>query len=45
MALPLLAIEAVLSSDELLMASEDSAYNLLVVWTDENYSNLEKRQE
>ncbi|KFK40747.1 hypothetical protein AALP_AA2G035800 [Arabis alpina] len=45
MDLPLLAIEAILSNDNLLMASETHAYNLLLAWTEENYIDPQERKD
>ncbi|KAF9685890.1 hypothetical protein SADUNF_Sadunf03G0101600 [Salix dunnii] len=43
--LPLAGIEAVLSSDDLQAASEDTLYDLVLKWARTHYPNLEERKE
>ncbi|PSS04225.1 BTB/POZ domain-containing protein [Actinidia chinensis var. chinensis] len=43
--LPLAGIEAVLSSDDLQVASEDSVYDFVLKWARTHYPNLEERRE
>nr|GMD29904.1 BTB/POZ domain-containing protein POB1-like isoform X1 [Ipomoea batatas] len=45
MNLPLAGIEAVLSSDDFLVASEDAVYDLVLKWTRTHYAKLEERRE
>ena len=45
MALPLVGIEAVLSSDDLQVASEDAAYDFVLKWARARYPKLEERHE
>ncbi|XP_010522934.1 PREDICTED: BTB/POZ domain-containing protein POB1 isoform X2 [Tarenaya hassleriana] len=45
MALPLAGIEAILSSDELQIASEDIVYDFVLKWARSHYPVLEERQE
>lgn len=45
MALPLAGIEAILSSDDLQVASEDAVYDFLLKWARVQYPKLEERQE
>ncbi|KAM3289829.1 BTB/POZ domain-containing protein POB1 [Capsicum chacoense] len=43
--LPLAGIEAVLSNDDLLVASEDAVYDFVLKWARIHYPNLEQRRE
>lgn len=43
--LPLAGMEAVLSSDDLLVASEDAVYDLVLKWARNHYLKLEDRRE
>ncbi|XP_068664564.1 BTB/POZ domain-containing protein POB1-like isoform X3 [Aristolochia californica] len=43
--LPLAGVEAVLSSDELQVASEDAVYDFLLKWARTQYPKLEERRE
>ncbi|KAJ0239920.1 BTB/POZ domain-containing protein [Hirschfeldia incana] len=45
MALPLAGIEAILSSDNLQIASEDAVYDFVLKWARGQYSSLEDRRE
>ncbi|KAG8363286.1 hypothetical protein BUALT_Bualt19G0006300 [Buddleja alternifolia] len=45
MILPLAGIEAVLSSDDLQVASEDAVYDFALKWTRTHYQKLEERRE
>ncbi|XP_021887816.1 BTB/POZ domain-containing protein POB1-like [Carica papaya] len=45
MALPLAGIEAILSSDDLQIASEDAVYDFVVKWSRAQYPRLEDRRE
>ncbi|MCI08996.1 kelch-like protein, partial [Trifolium medium] len=45
MNLPLAGIEAILSSDDLQVASEDAVYDFVLKWARHQYSNLEERRE
>ncbi|MED6137873.1 Boi protein [Stylosanthes scabra] len=45
MALPLAGIEAVFSSDDLQVASEDVVYDFLLKWARSHYSKLEERRQ
>ena len=45
MALPLAGIEAILSSDDLQIASEDAVYDFVLKWARGQYSSLEDRRE
>ncbi|KAL9669287.1 hypothetical protein QQ045_006831 [Rhodiola kirilowii] len=45
MELPLAGIEAVLSSDDLQVTSEDALYDFVLKWTTANYPKLEERRE
>ena len=45
MALPLVGIEAVLSSDDLQVASEDAVYDFVLKWARARYPKLEERHE
>ncbi|WJX86878.1 Boi protein [Trifolium repens] len=45
MSLPLAGIEAILSSDDLQVASEDAVYDFVLKWARHQYSNLEERRE
>lgn len=45
MALPISGIEAILSSDDLQVASEDAIYDFLLKWSRVQYSKLEERRE
>ncbi|XP_010914379.1 BTB/POZ domain-containing protein POB1 [Elaeis guineensis] len=45
MDLPLVGIEAILSSDDLQVASEDAVYDFVLKWTRRHYPNLEERRE
>ncbi|KAI9109836.1 hypothetical protein K1719_018877 [Acacia pycnantha] len=45
MALPLAGIEAILSSDDLQIASEDAVYDLVLKWARMQYPKQEERQE
>ncbi|CAL9062803.1 unnamed protein product [Musa banksii] len=43
--LPLVGVEAVLSSDELQVASEDAVYDFVLKWARHHYPDLEERRE
>jgi hypothetical protein len=43
--LPLTAIEAVLSSDELQVESEDAVFDFVIKWARKHYTNVEERRE
>jgi hypothetical protein len=45
MALPLAGIEAILSSDDLQVASEDAVYDFVLKWARAQYPRLEERRE
>lgn len=45
MALPLAGVEAVLSSDELQVASEDAVYDFVLKWARAHYPKIEERRE
>nr|TKS14460.1 BTB/POZ domain-containing protein POB1-like [Populus alba] len=45
MALPLAGIEAILSSDDLQVASEDAVYDFVLKWARAQYPKLEERRE
>ncbi|GAV77002.1 BTB domain-containing protein/BACK domain-containing protein [Cephalotus follicularis] len=45
MTLPLAGIEAILSSDDLQIASEDAVYDFVLKWTRAQYPRLEERRE
>ncbi|EOX95805.1 hypothetical protein QUC31_005228 [Theobroma cacao] len=45
MALPLAGIEAILSSDDLQIASEDAVYDFVLKWARAQYPKLEERRE
>lgn len=45
MALPIAGIEAVLSSDDLQVASEDAVYDFLLKWARAHFPKLEERRE
>uniref|UniRef100_A0A7C8YSD2 BTB domain-containing protein n=1 Tax=Opuntia streptacantha TaxID=393608 RepID=A0A7C8YSD2_OPUST len=45
MALPIAGIEAILSSDDLQVASEDAIYDFLLKWARTQYPKLEERRE
>ncbi|KAL0848582.1 hypothetical protein Bca101_021829 [Brassica carinata] len=45
MSLPLAGVEAVLSSDDLQVASEDAVYDLILKWARAHYPSLEERRE
>ncbi|XP_055807379.1 BTB/POZ domain-containing protein POB1-like isoform X2 [Solanum dulcamara] len=45
MKLPLAGIEAILSSDDLQVASEDAVYDFLLKWTRAHYPLIEERRE
>ncbi|KAL2490299.1 BTB/POZ domain-containing protein POB1 [Abeliophyllum distichum] len=45
MNLPLAGIEAILSSDDLQVASEDAVYDFALKWTRSHYQKLEERRE
>ncbi|CAN8318827.1 unnamed protein product [Cochlearia groenlandica] len=45
MALPLAGIEAILSSDDLQIASEDAVFDFVLKWARGQYSSLEERRE
>ncbi|KAL8118975.1 hypothetical protein AgCh_016461 [Apium graveolens] len=45
MRLPLAGMEAIFSSDELQVASEDLVYDMILKWSRAHYSELEERQE
>ncbi|KAF7152997.1 hypothetical protein RHSIM_Rhsim01G0169000 [Rhododendron simsii] len=45
MALPLAGIEAILSSDDLQVASEDTVYDFVLKWARVHYPKLEERRE
>ncbi|OIW04609.1 hypothetical protein TanjilG_30507 [Lupinus angustifolius] len=45
MALPLAGVEAILSSDDLQVASEDAVYDFVLKWSRSEYSTLEERRE
>ncbi|CAL5400919.1 hypothetical protein HYC85_015246 [Camellia sinensis] len=45
MSLPLAGIEAVLSSDDLQVASEDAVYDFVLKWSRAQYPKLEERRE
>ena len=45
MALPLAGVEAILSSDDLQVASEDAVYDFVLKWARTQYSKLEERRE
>ncbi|KAJ7962508.1 BTB/POZ domain-containing POB1-like protein [Quillaja saponaria] len=45
MALPLAGVEAVLSSDDLQIASEDAVYDFVLKWARTQYPKLEERRE
>ncbi|XP_059651300.1 BTB/POZ domain-containing protein POB1 [Cornus florida] len=45
MSLPLAGIEAILSSDDLQVASEDAVYDFVLKWARGQYSKLEERRE
>ncbi|XP_042965599.1 BTB/POZ domain-containing protein POB1-like isoform X1 [Carya illinoinensis] len=45
MALPLAGVEAVLSSDDLQVASEDTVYDFVLKWARNQYPKLEERRE
>ncbi|WOK91394.1 hypothetical protein Cni_G00085 [Canna indica] len=45
MELPLVGVQAVLSSDELQVASEDSVYDFLLKWARHHYPDSEERRE
>ncbi|XP_061349846.1 BTB/POZ domain-containing protein POB1-like isoform X2 [Gastrolobium bilobum] len=45
MALPLAGVEAILSSDNLQVASEDAVYDFVLKWARQQYGKLEERRE
>lgn len=45
MALPLAGIEAILSSNELQIASEDAVYDFVLKWARGQYPKLEERRQ
>ena len=45
MALPLAGIEAILSGDDLQVASEDAVYDFVLKWARTQYPKLEERRE
>lgn len=45
MNLPLVGIEAILSSNELQIASEDAVYDFVIKWARQHYPRLEERKE
>ncbi|CAN4108356.1 unnamed protein product [Withania somnifera] len=45
MKLPLAGVEAILSSDDLQVASEDAVYDFVLKWTRTHYPQLEERQQ
>lgn len=45
MALPLAGIEAIVSSDDLQVASEDAVYDFVLKWSRTHYPKLEERRE
>ncbi|XP_024628286.1 BTB/POZ domain-containing protein POB1 isoform X1 [Medicago truncatula] len=45
MNLPLAGVEAILSSDDLQVASEDAVYDFVLKWARHQYGNLEERRE
>ncbi|KAG4938098.1 hypothetical protein JHK84_044347 [Glycine max] len=45
MALPLAGVEAILSSDDLQVASEDAVYDFVLKWSRQQYPKLEDRRE
>ncbi|XP_060218490.1 BTB/POZ domain-containing protein POB1-like isoform X2 [Lycium barbarum] len=45
MKLPLAGVEAILSSDDLQVASEDAVYDFVLKWTRTHYPQLEERRE
>ncbi|KAK2365299.1 BTB/POZ domain-containing protein POB1 [Trifolium repens] len=45
MGLPLVGVEAILSSDELQVASEDAVYDFVLKWARTQYPKLEERRE
>ncbi|KAJ0246493.1 BTB/POZ domain-containing protein [Hirschfeldia incana] len=45
MSLPLAGVEAVVSSDDLQVASEDAVYELILKWARAHYPSLEERRE
>ncbi|KAI4328865.1 hypothetical protein L6164_021188 [Bauhinia variegata] len=45
LALPLAGVEAILSSDDLQVASEDSVYDFVLKWARSQYSKVEERRE
>nr|KYP48784.1 Kelch repeat and BTB domain-containing protein 8 [Cajanus cajan] len=45
MALPLAGVEAILSSDDLQVASEDAVYDFVLKWSRQQYPKLEERRE
>ncbi|XP_052211592.1 BTB/POZ domain-containing protein POB1-like [Diospyros lotus] len=45
MSLPLAGIEAILSSDEIQMASEDAVYDFVLKWARTHYPKVEERRE
>lgn len=45
LSLPLAGIEAILSSDDLQVASEDAVYDLVLKWARTQYPKLEERKE
>lgn len=45
MALPLAGVEAILSSDDLQVPSEDAVYDFVLKWARAQYSKLEERRE
>merc|ERR1711915_727458 len=45
MALPLAGVEAVLSSDELQVASEDAVYDFVLKWARAHYPKIEDRRD
>ncbi|CAI8607624.1 unnamed protein product [Vicia faba] len=44
MNLPLVGVEAILSSDDLQVASEDAVYDFVLKWARQQYSNVEERR-
>jgi hypothetical protein len=45
MNLPLAGVEAMVSSDDLQVASEDVVYDFVLKWARHQYGNLEERRE
>ncbi|CAH8340946.1 unnamed protein product [Eruca vesicaria subsp. sativa] len=45
MSLPLAGVEAIISSDDLQVSSEDTVYDLILKWAREHYPSLDERRE